>query len=345
MTACSPLIVGNRIFIITGNGVDEGHVNLPSPDAPSFIGLDKKTGKLLWKNNLPGKNIMHGQWSSPAYGVFKRVETVIFPGGDGWIYGLKPDTGEMIWKFDANPKTAKYELGGRSPKSDFMGMPVVYKDRIFIGAGQDPEHFEGIGHFWCFDPASKTGDISAEVIADDKVYPAKTKPNPNSGAVWHYGGEEKRQHARRDYVFSRTISTACIVDDIIYIPDIGGFLHCLDAKTGKRFWEYDLKSNVWGSAYFADGKVFLGTEDGEVWIFRHDPKPETLDPTEHASMQKDAKAARIADTAIQKLIKQKYLLAKIEMDECIRGTPSVANGVLYIATERTLYAIAAEKKK
>ena len=61
-------------------------------------------------------------------------------------------------------------------------------------------------------------------------------------------------------------------------------------------------------------------------------------------MQKDAPTANVAALAIQKLIKQKYLLAKIEMDECIRGTPSVANGVLYIATERNLYAIAADKK-
>ena len=35
--------------------------NIPSPDAPSMICLDKNTGKLVWRNNDPGKNIMHGQ--------------------------------------------------------------------------------------------------------------------------------------------------------------------------------------------------------------------------------------------------------------------------------------------
>ncbi len=67
MAACCPLIVGDIVFVVTANGVDEGHINIPSPDAPSFIALDKNTGKLLWKNNSPGKNIMHGQWSNPTY--------------------------------------------------------------------------------------------------------------------------------------------------------------------------------------------------------------------------------------------------------------------------------------
>src|SRR5262249_33441895 len=63
----SPVVVGNRVFVVTGNGVNEDHSNVPAPQAPSFIALDKMTGKLLWKDNSPGKNILHGQWSSPAY--------------------------------------------------------------------------------------------------------------------------------------------------------------------------------------------------------------------------------------------------------------------------------------
>jgi hypothetical protein len=40
---------------------------------------------------------------------------------------------------------------------------------------------------------------------------------------------------------------------------------------------------------------------------------------------------------------EKKLIAEIEMDCVIRATPVVANGVLYILTEKQLYAIAAKK--
>lgn len=358
MTAASPLIVGDLIFVVTANGVDENHINIPFPEAPSFIAVDKKTGKVKWQSNLPGKNIMHGQWANPAYAVIKGKPQVIFPGGDGWLYSLEPETGKLIWKFDANPKDAKYELGGKGTKSDFIGTPVVYNDKVYIGTGQDPEHFEGIGHFWCIDP-TKEGDVSPDLVTDDSVDPPKTKPNPNSAVVWHYGGNETRPFARRDYVFGRTMSTACIVDDVVYISELAGYLHCLDAKTGKKYWQYDLKSAIWGSAYYVDGKVLIGNEDGDLFIFKHDPKPEVLDEVEEGSKagiaaEKKAKADGMDDVAakkagekaaqakikgdIQKKVAAKYLIEKIEIGQTIRSTPVVANGVLYIMTEQTLFA-------
>ena len=161
MSAGCPLIVGDLLYTVTANGVDESHINLPSPTAPSFIALEKKTGKLKWKSNLPGKNIMHGQWSNPAYAEIDGVKQVIFPGGDGWLYSFVPETGELIWKFDANPKDTVYELGGTGNRSDFIGTPVIYDEKIYIGVGQDPEHSTGIANFYCIAPKKTSkGDIS-----------------------------------------------------------------------------------------------------------------------------------------------------------------------------------------
>jgi outer membrane protein assembly factor BamB len=146
LAICAPLILGDLVYVVTANGVDENHINLPSPEAPSFLAVNKHTGKVVWQSNLPGKNIMHGQWSNPAYGEAGGVKQVIFPGGDGWLYGFDPPTGALLWKFDCNPKGAKYELGGRGEKSDFIGTPVVYEGRVYLGTGQDPEHTDGVGH-------------------------------------------------------------------------------------------------------------------------------------------------------------------------------------------------------
>src|SRR5262245_15138567 len=46
LSTCSPLVVGDTVFLITSNGVDEGHINIPSPAAPSFLAVDKATGKV-----------------------------------------------------------------------------------------------------------------------------------------------------------------------------------------------------------------------------------------------------------------------------------------------------------
>ena len=48
-------VATNTVYASTGNGVDEGHINVPSPLAPSFIALDKNTGDLVWESALPGR--------------------------------------------------------------------------------------------------------------------------------------------------------------------------------------------------------------------------------------------------------------------------------------------------
>ncbi|MDX1502694.1 MAG: PQQ-binding-like beta-propeller repeat protein [Thermoanaerobaculia bacterium] len=235
----SPLIVGDLLFTVTGNGVDEGHINIPSPLAPSFIAVNKKTGELVWENDAPDGKILHGQWSNPTYGKAGGREQIVFPGGDGWLYSFEPETGKEIWRFDANPKDSVWELGGAGTRNNIISTPVFYKDRVYIGVGQDPEHGEGVGNFWVID-ATKTGDVTG------------------TGVVWHRGGEE----------FRRTISTAAIADGIVYIADLSGFLYALDAETGEHYWTYDTFAAVWGSAFVADGKVYLGDEDGEVVVIR-----------------------------------------------------------------------------
>ena len=174
-SSSSPMIVGDLVYVVTSNGVDENHIKIPHPEAPSFIAVNKKTGALVWKSNLPGKNIMHAQWSNPVYSDVGGVKQAIFPGGDGWLYSLTADKGVLVWKFDANPKDAVYMLGGAGSRSDFIGTPVVADGKLYIGTGQDPEHGAGIAHFYCIDIAkavenakkNKNQDVSPELV--DKV--------------------------------------------------------------------------------------------------------------------------------------------------------------------------------
>jgi outer membrane protein assembly factor BamB len=328
----SPLVVGNTLFVVTSNGVDEDHINVPAPKAPSFIAVDKKTGNVLWQCNLPtvklldapkdqnqkdfikrlvnlGQLIQHGQWSNPAYAEVNGKAQVIFPGGDGWLYSFEPHNGKVIWKFDCNPKSARYELEGKGTRSDFIATPVVVDNKVYIGLGQDPEHKFGVGHFWCID-ITKKGDVSPELVTDDSVFPPKTKPNPNSALVWHYGGFAEEGKYDRNYWFGRTMSTCAIHDGLVYIAEQEGILHCLDVKTGKQYWEHDTGAQVWSSPFWVDGKIYLGNDDGDVYVFAHG--------------------------------KNKKLLKTNRMGSAVRATPIVVNGVLYVMTENKLYAIAAK---
>ena len=57
---CSPLVIGNLLFLVTGNGVDDQTGKVRDKDVPSFIALNKDTGKLVWQSNLPGDRIIEG---------------------------------------------------------------------------------------------------------------------------------------------------------------------------------------------------------------------------------------------------------------------------------------------
>jgi outer membrane protein assembly factor BamB len=107
--------------------------------------------------------------------------------------------------------------------------------------------------------------------------------------------------------FGRTIAGVAIADGLLYAVDLDGFLSSFAVKTGERHWRYDMQAAVWGSPCVVDGKVLLGNTDGELVVLQHAP-------------------------VLQEL-------ARNDMRSSIYTTPAVADGVLYVATQRFLYAI------
>jgi outer membrane protein assembly factor BamB len=269
----SPVTWGDLIYVSTSNGHDESHVNVPSPRAPAIIAINKTTGKLVWEDNSVEDRILHGQWSTPTVGTIGGVVQVVSGQGDGWVRGYEAATGKKLWEFDTNPKDSVWPR----TRNEIIATPVIYKDRVYIANGQDPEHGEGVGHFYAIDP-TKRGDIT------------------KTGLVFHFDK------------IRRSISTAAIVDDLIYIPDFSGFFHCLDANTGQEYWVHDMTSAIWGSAMAIDGKVYLGNEDGDIVIVQAG--------------------------------KEKKVLATINMGSAVYGTVVPANNALFVMNRNQLYKIA-----
>jgi outer membrane protein assembly factor BamB len=296
---CSPLIVGDLVMVCTSNGVDE-EGKLTSPKAPSFIGVNKKTGALVWQSNLPGTKIIEGQWSNPTLATVNGKQQVIFAGGDCVLYALEPASGALIWKCNCNPIAKP----ANEINPYIIATPVVVGDRLYVGLGIHPDNGRSLpySHFLCLD-ITKKGDASP------KSLDAKDAANKNSALVWAFGGEimPVPKKGPRIY-FGRTISTAAVHDGLVYICEETGYLHCLDAKTGQRYWNHDFKESLWGSAYWVDNKVYVGIQGGDVVVFASG--------------------------------KERKILATNNMDDHIESTPVVANGVMYVASKSKLFAIA-----
>jgi outer membrane protein assembly factor BamB len=360
MASCSLTSAGDLLFVCTSNGVDFEHNYIPAPSAASFFVMNKHTKDILWTDASPGANILHGQWSSPAYAEVGGVPQVIFGGGDGWVYSFAPEgdgkgNAKLLWKFDANPKESKYSLN-RATRNHIIGTPVVYKGLVYVAVGEDPEHGEGAGHLWCIDPTKKTdgSDVSPELAFNSKdpntpiphkriqaVVPEEgdlVRPNPNTAAVWHYSTVDRNGNKKADFeeTMHRTVGSVAIKDDILYIADFSGLFHCLDAKTGKVHWTYDMLAATWGSPLVVDGKVYIGDEDGDVAVFRH-----SADPNEAMKKQVDS------DDLVpyySVLDPEEEIHKEINMGNSVYSTPIVAGNVLYIANRTHLFAIENDNK-
>ena len=294
IASSSVLIAGDRVFVTTSNGQDWSHVNIPNPLAPCLISLDKRTGELIGEEGSSiSERLHHCNWSSPAYGEIDGAGIVLFGAGDGYCYGfglegVEDDEGFSIlpelWRYDCNPPLYRQRDGKPIQYPDYDGpseviaTPVFHNGRVYVSIGQDPEHGDGVGVLQCIDAGQSGGDVTS------------------TAKVWSYDG------------ISRSISTVSIVNGLVFVSDYRGRVHCLDADTGQVYWVHDTGSHIWGSTLAADGKVFIGNEDGVVLILAAE--------------------------------KEKRVIREIEMGAPVYATPIAANGVLYIASQTHLYAIA-----
>ncbi|MGA2660858.1 MAG: PQQ-binding-like beta-propeller repeat protein [Verrucomicrobiota bacterium] len=286
----APVIAGDLLYVQTSNGQDWTHSDIPSPNAPSLIALNKHTGEFAGEDDAKiGPRIFHGLWSSPSTGNVNGRQLIFYGGGDGVCYAFDPvpvKEGESsylkkVWWYDCNPPGRKqFKYPDAQGPSEIDATPVFSRNRVYTAVGQDPEHGEGVGILTCID-ATKTGDITG------------------SGKIWSYDK------------ISRSLSTVSITPDgLLFVADFAGYLHCLDAETGKVWWTHDLKAHIWGSTLVADGKVYLGDEDGDLVVL----------------------AAS----------KEKKVLGAINLGAPVYSTPVVANGVLYVSSNTHLFAFATD---
>jgi outer membrane protein assembly factor BamB/HEAT repeat protein len=273
------LPVGDLLVVSTSNGQNEGHTRVPSPRAPSLIAVDKRSGEVVWRAIGAGAEVLHGQWSSPVAANVNGRTQVLFGGGDGWLRSYDAASGHEIWRFDGNPKDARWlPRPGVLSRSSIIASPVFADGRVVVAMGMSPEHGNGPSLIYAISPNGQ-GDVT------------------ESRLLWTF----------RDV--GRVVGTPIAKDGLLYVGDLGGTIHCLDAATGAQVWKHETNEAIWGSLLMAGDRLYVGNIDGSMIVLRAGRK--------------------------------KQLLGQIQMDAPIYTPPALIGDALYLATAIRLYLIAA----
>jgi outer membrane protein assembly factor BamB len=272
------LAVGDLLLVSTSNGQNEGHTRVPSPRAPSLVAVDRRSGEVVWRAIGAGEQVLHGQWSSPVAANINGRMQVLFGGGDGWLRAYDATSGHEVWRFDGNPKDASFLPRPRVlSRGSIIAAPIYADGRVFIAMGQDPTHGNGPSLVHAINPNGQ-GDVTT------------------SRVIWTY----------RDV--GRVVGTPIVKDGLLYIADLGGTVHCLDAATGAVVWKHETLDAIWGCFLLVGDRLYVGTIEGGMTVLR--------------------------------VGRRKEVLAQMEMDAPLYSRPAVIGDSLYLATASQLYMIA-----
>ena len=278
-------------------------------------------GKLLWKQDLgvlnPGlwddKESSWGHASSPI--IYRDLVIVQADGHkQSFIAAFNLKDGKQAWRVERNEITS-------------WTTPAIYqgKDRVELIAnggryirGYDPLTGKELWRFADHDTEVK---MQAPQIAHDLIYitggypPGRAMYAFRPGAVGDISlksGEEKNAFlAWTTPKGSPYTPTPIVYGDLLYVLADNGVLSAYDAKTGENVYQQRLPTSFSASPVAADGKLYLSSEDGDVFV---------------------VKAGR-----------QYELLSRNTMGQPLMATPALTDGMLIVRGQNAIYALGERK--
>jgi outer membrane protein assembly factor BamB len=276
-------------------------------------------GTFLWKVDLGRVNM--GAYDIPAYEWGPASSPIIWNGlvilqcdtqADSFVLALQADTGETVWK------TARQELpswGTPNVGTTPAGAQLVTNASNFI-RGYDPNTGKEL---WRLGGSSKI-TAPTPLFADDVIVVASgrgperpifvVKPGAHGDVTLPNG-----KTSSDTIVWSRTgrgpyMPTPLVYNGILYVLGNNGVFDAYDLKTGDEIFRQRLATIGDGysaSPVAADGKIYLSNEDGDMTVVQAGREFKTI--------------------------------ATNSMGELLMATPALSDGVMYVRTARSLFAI------
>ena len=251
----SIMVAGPHLYVNSATGVDNTHRVIRTPEAPGLLVFDKKTGKILARDQEKiAPETFHACWSSPSMAEIAGEQQVFYCGGNGMVYAFEPITAaasdgpvqslKKIWQYDPDPTAPKtnvhvYSQNRQEGPSVVHGMPVVAGGRIYIAGGGDVWWGKAESWLQCLDAEKGT-------------------------RIWSLP------------LGKHVMSTPAVHGDLCFIADTDRMVRCVNAATGRELWQHETGGDYWASPLVADGKVYIGSRRGDFWVFAAVPEKKVL---------------------------------------------------------------------
>jgi outer membrane protein assembly factor BamB len=285
------------------------------------------SGRLLWERQLTeefGEISTHGgRTVSPVVeGELVIVSTLSSGWGDqargsNRYFAFDKRDGSVVWISAPQPK--HYDTNYSTPV-----VLTVDGRRLLVVGGSDGT-FYGLEattgrSIWQLE-LSKRAILTSVAYRGARVYLTHSEENLDTSEMGLIGALEASlsgkltpdQLAWRSYGFQGGFASPVIDAERLYQVDNGAVLGAFDLATGRKLWERPLGTIQKASPVLADGKLYVGTENGRFYIIKPSAAgPEILDQDQ---------------------------LGSEEAPEAIVASPAVARGRIYLASMDALYAI------
>jgi outer membrane protein assembly factor BamB len=248
----------------------------------NLIALDRN-GKKLWERSLNeeyGHASTHGgRTVSPLVeGGLVIVSAITNAWGESAraahrFFGFDKRTGVMVWM--STPTSRPYDTVYSPPT-----VAEINGQKLMINGGSDGGiHALQVNtgkKVWSLLVSKRGLNTGAVVGPDNTVYFSHSEENNDSNEMGMLAafdgtkeGDLKVSDLKwRNLGFQGGYSSPILDGDILYQMDNSANLNAFDAATGKLLWRQNFGSLQKGTPVLADGKLYIGTENGKVFIVR-----------------------------------------------------------------------------